>query len=281
MTDIMTKTGTEGDRAQVTAPNELLAEMMKRMEATPALVEFPERLPVAAIRELPVLFQPRGSKGIDERHVSDLARGIEMHGDLDPVLVMRIGGDTYLLDGHHRVAAYRFKKVREPIPVRHFHGTVEDAVLEAGKANSRAKLPMSTQGRLNYAWRLVRLGTYSKSQIVGASGASNGQVAVMRRVKKKLGEGADNHEHWWQAREAAQGKERRMMSGDEHEAFLTEMADSFADRLSKTFANKLSTNPEIAARALVAHFGRNAKALVVELQGLVGDTFEEDEEGDF
>lgn len=72
----------------------------------------------------------------------------------------------------------------------YFTGSVEEAVLQAGRANSKAKQPMTNTERQDFAWRLVRLGSYTRNQVAEAAGVSLRQVATMREVLKELGEDA-------------------------------------------------------------------------------------------
>ena len=88
-------------------PSKLLAELNARAtEGSP--VERPPQLTLNQIKRAPELFQPRGLKE-DERHILELARAIKNCGLLDPVLVMQIGPDAYLIDGHHRLLAYNMR----------------------------------------------------------------------------------------------------------------------------------------------------------------------------
>lgn len=237
----------------------------------------PDRVPVERIEQMPELFQPRQ---LDERHISELRRAVRTSGELEPLTVMKVGTTTVLLDGHHRVEAYRLHKITTAVPVRFFQGSLEDAVLEAGRANSRAKLPMSTAQRQNYAWRLVKIGSYSKRQVREASGVSDGQVGNMRRVLKALGEEAYGCDRWIDALNLHNGREREPMSHAEMEEFLEAQANQYADRLSKQFGPKLTDNVTLAARALEIHFGRRLPDLVSELS-LLAPADEEDEEDDF
>ena len=93
---------------------------------------------------------------MNDRHVADLRRALRNGGELDPVLVFAAGRWFYLIDGHHRLQAYRREDKRD-IPVEAFEGTPEEAVLAARKANSRAKLSMTNLERQNAAWQLVLL----------------------------------------------------------------------------------------------------------------------------
>lgn len=258
-------------------PVQRLAELKeKAKQSSPS--PLPDRLPWRSIKQLPELFQPRGPNGTDEKHVQDLKRGLEVSRELEPVLVAWIGPEAYLIDGHHRMLAYELARWGEPIPVATFTGSVDAAVLAAGEANSRAKLPMSTRERMNYGWRLVLMGKlYTKGMVVKAAGVSDRQVALMRRAAKDLGGQAFAYREWWQAQQAAKGKSSEPLTDDEQEAKLEAMAGQWADTLAKTFSTKLAQNPELAARALSHYFGRNLKQLVRHLSDHVDDDGEDDD----
>ncbi|CDX41273.1 ParB domain protein nuclease (fragment) [Mesorhizobium sp. ORS 3359] len=188
----------------------------------------PPELHLKDIETLPELFQPRG--GIDERHVSELVKAIKAVGALDPVTVMVVGGRTILIDGHHRVEAYGAAQWSPPVPVRYFEGTPEEAVLVAGEANSKAKLPMDNTDRQNFAWRLVVIDRHSKTEVARASGISEAQVAIMRRAKRNLGERAGDFTSWFRARLAANGIEQdRNNDGDERDKWMDEVAERYAE----------------------------------------------------
>lgn len=104
------------------------------------------------------------------------------------------------------------------IPVSYFKGTLEEAVLEAGAANSKAKLSITTQERQDYAWRLELFGRYFKAEIAAAAGVSKSQVAYMRAAKWTLSDEAFSCRSWSQARRLAAGKNAYTdMTGDERE----------------------------------------------------------------
>jgi len=141
-----------------------------------------------------------------EYHVEALARVIRTQGTVEPIKVVQIGDEVAVIDGHHRVAAYSRAGVTSNIPVVFFEGTLEEAVLEAGRSNSQAKLQMDNRERQDFAWRLVRMG-YKKKDVVATAVVSDGQVAIMRRVLKKLGSTADDYPRWFRAHKAAHGKD--------------------------------------------------------------------------
>ncbi|MCB9948196.1 MAG: ParB N-terminal domain-containing protein [Rhodospirillaceae bacterium] len=243
-------------------PLEMLSELKRRMEGS-APDPLPERLPTSAIETMPALFQPRQ---IDEQHLGKLRRAVGVHGELEPILILQAGSSPIVIDGHHRLEAYRWAGVEEPVPVRYFYGSLEEAILEGGQANSKDKLPMTTQQRMDYAWRLVLLDHYSYSQMVNASGVSKSQLANMRKVLRRLGREATQYERWWQAKGAADGNAMSGWQQDDIETWKDAQADNYAERLGKHFGTKLANNPEIAAMALVRHFGRKLDELVRHLE---------------
>lgn len=259
-------------------PSELLTKLKAQADAEPAPQVLPDHLPLSAIATETALFQP---PGLAENHVHDLTRVAKSGRLFDPLLVIQIGGTAYLVDGHHRREAYLNAKVGQPIPVTYFVGSVEEAVLEAGRANSKAKQPMTNTERQDFAWRLVRLGTYTRAQVAEAAGVSVRQVATMRDVLKQLGEEAFDHESWWKAREAASGKESPSFdSDDEREEWLESTASDLARRMRKEFTGKLISNPELAARTLNIYFGRKLPEVFRELRQYLPEEQDQGDEND-
>jgi ParB-like chromosome segregation protein Spo0J len=247
-----------------------ILKKLKEKHATTVKGRRPPRLPIARIERAQELFQARSSEE-DDRHVEQLIRALKYEKALDPLLVMQIGKQTYLLDGHHRWLAYKKAGVRKPVPVEYFDGTIEEAVLVAGRANSKAKLPMLPQERHDYAWKLVLLGRYSKKQIVEAAAVSDGQVAIMRRVFKKLDEDAFNYTRWRQAQRAA--AHRPDMSDEERQAWKEQLAEVYADKITKACGPRFRNNTEVAAMALSRYFGRRLENLASDLAHHLPDGF--------
>jgi len=79
--------------------------------------------------------------------------------DLEPVLVAHVGERPLLVDGHHRLKAYRLER-RETIPARVLVVTLEQAVMASKLANlDGAKLPMHSEMRRDAAWQYLALVT--------------------------------------------------------------------------------------------------------------------------
>ena len=260
-------------------PAAIQAELERKAAASsPGGSPLPDRLPVKAISLYPRLFQPRE---IEERHVSELRRSLRNTGVLDALTVIWVCDEPVLIDGHHRHAAYLQEKATQPVPVRSFKGSLQEAVLEAGRANSKAKLPMSTRDRQDYAWRLVLLGSYSKKQTREAAGISDGLVATMRRAASALGDAAKDYSAWYAARAAARNQEFAPMTDDEREEALEALANDWADRMAKAFGTKLANNPEVTAKAFEVYFGRKLPEVLWELREVEDPFLSEEEVSDF
>ncbi len=209
----------------------------------------PDVLPFAAITIHDAVFQPRA---MSEHHVHGLSKIIKNQGEVAPVVVWPVGDKLILLDGHHRIEAYKKAAKTNAIPVEYFEGTADEALAKSGECNTPLKLPMTTEERQDFAWRMETLGDYSLAEIVLKSGASKAQVARMRAVKRKLGDLAQCFGTWRAARKHAEEPEEERGS----EEWKERQAEAYADKLAKAFGNKLSTNPELAAMALDIYFGR-------------------------
>ena len=260
-------------------PAEALAQLREAAKS-PTAAPLPNVLRVAAIRRVPEVFQPRGET-LAEHHVQTLVKAIRNQGALDPVLVIQLGGSAYLIDGHHRVEAYELAGFRDPVPVEYFLGPLDDAILEAGRTNSKAKLPMTPQERQNFAWRLVRMGGYSKRRVREAASVSDGLVATMRRAQTQLGERADEYPEWWRARNVAKGLDAADWTDDEREVWKKERASALAEKLAKAWGSKPIQQWEVAAMALEYYFGRRLPELVRELQDLMPEVGDDEEDYGF
>jgi hypothetical protein len=60
---------------------------------------------------------------------------------------------------------------------------------------------MTTPEKQNAAWLMVRLGRWTRPQIMEAAGVSDGQIGTMRRVLKKYGNAVIGIESWFKARQ--------------------------------------------------------------------------------
>lgn len=157
----------------------------------------PKELPLASIREEPDVFQIRQDSlvyapGGSEAHIRKLAAIVRQGQALDPVKVVAFGDAWFLVDGHHRLEAYRKAKWTRPVPVDAAHSPLEglERVLWAegvGAAeNKKDRLNVSVADKASAAWRSVVQGSGSKAETARTFGVSERNVATMRVVKKRL-----------------------------------------------------------------------------------------------
>lgn len=221
---------------------------------------------------------------LNETHIHDLHKALTNRGDLDPITVVALEEDgkriLVVVDGHHRLEAYKASKQHDTIPYRILKGGIKEALVEAGLGNTKAKLPTTNMERMNYAWRLVRLNAENEvkltaKEIASTASISERNVFNMRKTYKETDEVGRELEQWWQVLQHIQGKEQVMLSHEAMEEWLDLQAAKYSERLGKQFGDKLSGNPEMFARVIHRHSGRGAVSVYEGLGGLVGEELQE------
>lgn len=212
----------------------------------------------------PELFQMRefsfGLRHTDLEHVKKLERLSKIHGELDAPVVIKLGGKWVCVDGHHRLEAYKRAGRKDPITCEWFAGTVQEAVDELIRLNTKDRRNVTQQERLENAWQHVLMGGYSKAEIVELCGVADGSVSAMRRIKKVYDDKNDirsklfrkelgfplEETRWMQARLAFAGVKPKERDDEENAAKL-------ARRLHSRMTNLLSRDPAVTARALTLY----------------------------
>lgn len=131
---------------------------------------------------------PNENEGARDDHIQTLANAIRDTGKpLDPILVFTVGDAFYVVDGHHRLAAYDTAQWRKVIPATVFEGTLEGAS-DAGRAgNIRDKLPMSRNEKREAAWTLGKRDPLpTREWISSETAVSPSSIDGMRKVRKAL-----------------------------------------------------------------------------------------------
>ena len=171
---------------------------LSKLARRPARADSPTHLSREEIKEAPSLFQPRFDSiayapGRSENHVDRLARVVREGAELDPVKVVAFGPEWYLVDGHHRLEAYRVAEWCKPIPVevRHSELTgdarVSWAIQESVEDNKKNRLAMSDVDKMDAAWACVARGDeLSIHETAVLYGVSPRSVATMRKAEKDL-----------------------------------------------------------------------------------------------
>ncbi|WP_417278648.1 ParB N-terminal domain-containing protein [Celeribacter sp.] len=221
-----------------------------------------------------------------KEHVKDLVRTKKNVGKLDPVLLWKNPDrpeDPYIiLDGRHRVAAYRTSKQTQKIPAEVLECPFRDALLISGQRHTNSSLALTSQERADFAWRLVweDLG-YSKKEISQASGVSTRQVAYMRkRLKEIENTKGDITGDWWRdKKEQTVTEDKPMMTDALHRQQVDEMAKAIRDLFDRRGNPLPFWNNELVAEATAQALGEQKLRMIYEYSfGGLDD--EEDEWGD-
>ena len=187
-------------------------------------------------------------------HIFDLAKATQNTGALDPILVLPVVDKYYVIDGHHRLAAYITAGWKGDIPAIVFDGSLDEAVREALRSNSKNKLPMTTTERMEAAWELVKKGKPgawpdSISAMEQMCSVGKGTVDRMRKAWTDLLNG--QYERigdlsWKQAKDTLAGKGQQAFDED---SWLEKRVQNLANDIERAKLH-LSKNPEITALAL-------------------------------
>jgi hypothetical protein len=252
----------------------------------------------AALNEFvvaPNTFQPRITAESEfevAAHVKVLRDHLER---LPPILVFPIDGRLFVLDGHCRLEAWRgalsTDKARA-IPIKTFKevggkpATFSDALCVSVAANSKDQLPLTSQEKLEGAWRLAiysdsQAGCFSTRLIESKTGASKSTVATMMATLKAspLGSEGDPREMTW--REYRRGLVPSTEWTDEKHANLVR---DVARRTRKEFGPFPNRQPQVFAEGVATAYPRMdfARTLlsISEITALTEEA-ESDEMADF
>ncbi|WP_082552692.1 ParB N-terminal domain-containing protein [Methylobacterium sp. Leaf456] len=184
---------------------------------------------------------------VREEHARELIRTVRaVGGALAPVLVVPIGEKFYLVDGHHRIIAYRSMEWIRSVPVEYFEGSLYEAKLEALNRNVKSQLPLSTSEKSEAAWELVRDNKLAVRVISKQTSISERTVKSMRKAVKTLGAEAASEITWAEAR-------RRDWKSDEDydpDAAKREKAERVAAAILRNTGVSIRRDPRILADAL-------------------------------
>ena len=206
----------------------------------------------------------------DHAHVKTILNGINIKGELKPILLWRENHDgmpsgrLILLDGMHRLEAHTAhlhgKPHNDPMRKRGIPATIVEcdygeAMAIALEANTNDSLPLSPSERTNGAWRLVRLfqNGWSKAKI---SKTATVGIATITRMRARLAEftarGVTPSGTWHLDREdGGQGKEAPQQTPEEQQAEI----DLIAPAVKKAFGLKPKRDAVRDAEVLRRVFG--------------------------
>jgi hypothetical protein len=223
-----------------------------------------DTLALKEIEVLPTVFQPRSvedeESGADASHVADLVRVLERRGErgLDPIAVLWSGQRWFVVDGHHRLAAYREAEGwrGRPVPVEVLTGSLEALMAEAVERNVKTTLSMVKTDKTNAGWRLVCLTELQVKEVAARADISPSQVKKMRSRVRELDDlypgrftGEDLAQYRWLV--VMQPNFPEIAAKPEiDDGWVAKLAHDFHGRLRKEFGAKLHTNPDAFAMAI-------------------------------
>ena len=163
------------------------AEALDRLDElhVPPQQSYNGRRPASKLFTLPDIFQPRGSRGFNKSFARRLKARLEQQGKLDKIDVLPVSGGYIVVDGHHRLFAYR-SLGRGYIPVRVLTASPRDAALHASRVNGKEQLLMNDRQRSERAWKLFLTGKFSQSEIARHAVVSQRHVEHMARARKYI-----------------------------------------------------------------------------------------------
>ncbi|MBR0935161.1 ParB/RepB/Spo0J family partition protein [Bradyrhizobium jicamae] len=242
------------------------------------------------------VFQWRGSESADQwsrrDHIHTLAKAIEEQGKpLAPLLVMPVGQSFYVIDGHHRLAAYDTAGWDGGIPVEVFPGDLAAARLLALSCNVKDKLPMTKHAKSEAAWQIVKedLGGLTAQEIADRTSVSLRQVKYMRAAWKGLPKAIEAAAaaageqpvdpmklSWPKARDIWQGKSAAAYTDEERDTWKERKAQEIVDLIQRTnVAAGIMKDMEVTALAFQMLNAELPRAL---MQHWAGDYSEDIEE---
>lgn len=266
--------------AQTTTTTEIQTNMSETIEGVRN-----RKARLTALRVDYETFQFR-KDNLTEHHVADLLAALKRGAKLPPMLVWADpeSGHAYIVDGHHRYAAWMLFDENAVVDVEVLEGTRKNARVTALAANSPTKLAMTNQERQDAAWRLVcGDDDFSKREIAEAAGVGTSQVGNMRVVLRKYKEAQEDPARtWWAAKEWERGREFDDEAFD-HDEWVAAEAAKLDARIGKELGRMGDRCPEAVAEVLERRLG--SKLLTVLKDDLAAilraHELEEDEDADY
>lgn len=152
---------------------------------------------LAKLETDPDLFQHRLVK-LDNAHVEALTHVIRRGEMFDPLTVWQNeDGKLVVVDGHHRVEAYRRAGWSKKVPVVIHQCTEENAQFLTMSENGKQRLQMTREEKSNWAWTMVTDYPALTASRIADGPVSLRQVRNMRATKKRLEEAGQDLPRTW------------------------------------------------------------------------------------
>ena len=240
-----------------------LAKLLEERSSGKPAPGIPSRLPAKDIRFATGAFQPRvTAKANREDHIKELQKHIENGAKMPPLLVWWSGKTWYVIDGHHRLWATvkalneaNKDKVDAYVDVTVLDGDVYAAIAAANTANSKDKLVMNKEDKLEAAWRMTLTGQYTIPEIVDATTIKKSTIINMRKAIKAVSAMQDDWDNGLNPSMYTWRQTRMLQNGQK----IVEVSDTAEERAAVMMAvnvtravgsQQIIANPERFARAV-------------------------------
>lgn len=244
-------------------------DLKKLQGNAPRLQTSDERrwVPVNELLVAEKVFQWRGEHSdlhAEERHMRELMRTVELGRDLEPIVVITLRKKPYVVDGHHRLAAYAALG-KKNVPVRHFKGDLQAAFFNSLDTNICDKLPITRKDKFEAAFRLVK---HKIQYVLPMTWEEIAQRAVVgERLVYKMQAMLQKDPKAWASSwvttlQNARDQETDYQPGSDE--FRYEHARKMADQIMSKVHMNLTQNPDITAMALGMISEELPRALIEE-----------------
>jgi len=226
------------------------------------------RVPIDEIHLENEAFQPRRIENqreiyFSKGHIATLAKCLkEPDSDLDPVTLCTLHiphegvKKLVLIDGYHRVAAYKAKG-RKDIPAITIDANPLEAAVYSVLTNFKNTLNMTSSEKLNAYWTIfvAMTGQKGRTATLTKMGISNGTLQNFRVVYRSLIQTISFEEiltlNWQQAKNGVSDTDDCPFDPDE-------TARKWAEQLFKQFGTSVKNSPEVFSDALAIYMGEQS-----------------------
>lgn len=257
----------------MTNPRTLSLQKLKadHADGTPAPKRNPQKLPLGELTTERGVFQMREEEV--ESWISDLHKVLRQGDPLTPLLVWWSGRRWVVMDGHHRLEAYRRdaegKAKYRLIPVEVSQAeSPEAAIMEANRENRKNKLNTTEEDKHRQAWFFTVEGIGGSVRAVQeATGTSKSTVGRMRKARDTLAAKGWSKDRlmglkWRQADELARGDAGDWTGTISEDEGLEREGRAWAERLQREFGSKLIDAPDIAALMFLTYSREATKRML-------------------